>query len=351
MRTVRRAFTLIELLVVIAIIGILIGLLLPAVQKVREAANRLKCENNLKQCGTALHHYHDVYSTFCPGFRVGSNGDMTHQGEATGFTYLLPFIEQSSVSRIYDQTQPWYYYKNAKAVGTAVSIYKCPSNPAPAVLDLSPWAGSIAGSSGNGTSAPFCGINDYAFSRGTCGTLNPNWTKIPMARRGVFNIEWVPTTGGQPLYPAGVAMKDIIDGTSNTIAMGDAAYGSDRYPLPAGGLLIQSWSAANTGCASQGYAGNFYGSVFAVTANQAAVPMNQSPATATKSSGCNAVSTDPGDGSGNVDTISGFRSLHTGGCNFLFCDGSVQFLSASISATTYQALSTYAGGEVVTSGY
>ena len=254
MPTKRRAFTLIELLVVIAIIGILIGLLLPAIQKVRESANRLKCENNLKQCGTALHHYHDVYSKFCPGFRVGANGDMTHQGDATGFTYLLPFIEQKSISRIYDQTQPWYWYTNSKAVGVPVSIYKCPSNTAPAVLDLSPWSGVIAGSSGNGTWAPVCGINDYAFSRGTCGTMNPNWTKIPLARRGVFNIEWVPTIGGLPLYPAGVAIRDIIDGTSSTIAMGDAAYGSPLFATSTGQRLLQSWSAANVGCDTAGYA-------------------------------------------------------------------------------------------------
>lgn len=354
MRTFRRAFTLIELLVVIAIIGILIGLLLPAVQKVREAAKRLKCENNLKQCGIALHNYHDVYSKFCPGFRVGANGDMTHQGEATGFTYLLPFLEQQSVSRLYDQTQGWYWYTNQKAVAMPVSVFMCPSNPAPPVLDLTPWAGAIAGWSGNGTWVSACGINDYAFSRGTCGTMNPNWTKIPLARRGVFNIEWVPTTGGQPMYPAGVPIKDIIDGTSTTIAMGDAAYGSPLFATATGERLIQSWSAANTGCDTAGYAGytgtgssGFYGSVFAVTANQTPVPMNQSPATPTQSSGCNAVSSDPGDGSGNRDKISGFRSLHPGGCNFLFCDGSVQFIASSINITTYQALSTYSGGEIL----
>ncbi|OAI40814.1 hypothetical protein AYO40_04200 [Planctomycetaceae bacterium SCGC AG-212-D15] len=336
-----------ELLVVIAIIGVLVGLILPAVQKARESANRLRCENNLKQCGLALHHYHDIYQSFCPAFRVGANGDLTHQGEATGFTYLLPFLEEQSVTRIYDQTQPWYWHTNETAVAISIPIYRCPSNQAPPVLDLAPWASSIAGYSGNGTWAKACGINDYAFCRGTCGSLNPNWTRIPLARRGVFNIEWVPTTGGQPMYRAGVPVKDIIDGTSNTLAMGDAAYGSPRFPLPAGAVLLQSWSAANVGCASQGYAGNLYGSVFAVTANQKPVPMNQSPATPTQSSGCNAVSTDPGDGSGKVDSISGFRSLHLGGCNFLFCDGSVHFISDSIAQATYQALSTYAGGETL----
>lgn len=344
MRKNRGGFTLIELLVVIAIIGVLIGLLLPAVQKVRESANRAKCQNNLKQLGIAMHNYHDSHQTFCPGFRVGGNGDVTHQGEATGFTYLLPFLEQDNTYRIYDFNQVWYAAANWTAVSTPMKQFMCPSGPGPAILDLTPWVP-------NGTGTSMCGSNDYAFCRGANGTLHPDWNRIPMNVRGVFNIEWAGVT------MAGVKATDITDGTSNTLAMGDAVAGAVQYPvlqvssppntIP-GAKLIQSWSAANTGPNSASYAGGFYGSVFAVTAEYGIggaprdVPINQSPGTPTMCSGG-----DNGTNSTGLDYISGFRSVHVGGCNFLFCDGGVRFISTDIAAPTYRALSTYAGDEVV----
>jgi prepilin-type N-terminal cleavage/methylation domain-containing protein/prepilin-type processing-associated H-X9-DG protein len=348
MRTGKGGFTLVELLVVLAIIGLLMALLVPAVQKVREASNSVSCANNLKQLGLALHDYHQANGCFPPGL-VCSETNVS-DAEASGFTYLLPFLEQANAGRLYHFDAPWYSADNYAAVGTQIGIFFCPSNRDQGRMDLGPIAAQW-----NTPLPPFAASCDYAFCRGANGALHRDWTRIPSQVRGVFNIH--PSGEGRP----GLRLSQITDGTSATFALGDAAGGaagylvrdlgnSDRPALdPATGqpaVLEQSWSAAGIGDAGH----PFYGSVFAVTAQYGLdpdprdEPMNRRPATPTVYG-----ADGRGDGRSGKDFISGFRSLHAGGCNFVFCDGSARFVSENIAPAVFRALSTFAGGETLDS--
>jgi prepilin-type N-terminal cleavage/methylation domain-containing protein/prepilin-type processing-associated H-X9-DG protein len=341
----RRGFTLIELLVVIAIIGVLIALLLPAVQKVREAANRAKCENHLKQLGLALHHYHDALSCFPIGM-VSSETNI-EDADATGFTFLLPYLEQDNTHKLYHFDAPWYDPSNWDAVQIQVKIFFCPSNRNNGLIDLKPMAQQW-----DADLPPFAAACDYALCKGSNAALINEWGKTLPETRGVFGIRATWDSA------CGVRITEITDGTSNTFAIGDAAGGTPAVLIrdmndpnqPAHDLTgqtvpaDQSWGATGVGDADRPW----YGCVFAVTAqyglepNPRDEPMNRRYITPT------IYSADPrGDNKRGGDFISGFRSRHAGGCNFLFCDGSVHFVNQNVRPAIYRALSTYAGNEVV----
>ncbi len=344
----RQGFTLIELLVVIAVIAVLIGLLLPAVQKVREAANRIRCTNNLKQLGLALHNYHGTHNCFPPG--MACSGANISSAEATGFTFLLPYVEQDNLGRLYQFDETWWHTANYGAVGTPVKLFYCPSNRTEGWIDLDPIARQWTA-----TLPPRAASTDYAFAKGANGALHQDATRTPAQARGAFGVtRWTPDRSGP-----GIRFSDIADGTTNTFAMGEATGNSTAYPVRdlrnpdrtvidlftgRTALVEQAWCAAGAGDPGHPW----YGSVFAVTAqfglgnDPRDEPMNRKYVTPSVYSGDLR-----GDNAAGRDFVSGFRSLHPGGCNFLFCDGGVRFLNQNLRPAAYRAMSTYAGGEPV----
>jgi prepilin-type processing-associated H-X9-DG protein len=360
-RSRRVGLTLIELLVVIAIIGTLIGMLLPAVQKVRETASRLSCQNNLKQLGLALHTFHDSAGYCPPGMLTELDIQDSYH---TGFTYLLPFLEQNNISNTYDYEQPWYAKANDTAVGQQVKLFFCPSNRGSGVIELAPY-GQLWGS----PIPPFVGACDYLLCKGANAGLGPNPSRIPFAARGLFNVAQADYTtdgtgnsatvlfGATPQFR--VRMLDIVDGTSSTFAMGEGAGGNPWYlvadlnnpsqpataPFSNGpAIMDQAWAAASLGDRQHAWTAGVFGvtAQFGLAPNPLDEPLNKrlgSPSIfGSDSSGYNRT---------GRDRISGFRSMHPGGANFLYADGGVRWVSQAIDSDTYRALSTYAGGEIV----
>ncbi len=202
----RTAFTLLELLVVIAIIAILIGLLLPAVQKIREAASRLACSNNLKQMGLALHHHHDARGSFPAGYTVKGT-DNLELGGFGGLIPLLPYLEQENWFRQWDPNKLWYEAPNFDIVSIEMKIFYCPSNRAGGVIDtqfLVPFAGRPL---------PNVASCDYLLCKGANAGMC-EFTQIPKPGRGVFDVN------------SHTRITDIRDGASNTFAIGEGAGGN-----------------------------------------------------------------------------------------------------------------------------
>jgi prepilin-type N-terminal cleavage/methylation domain-containing protein/prepilin-type processing-associated H-X9-DG protein len=354
-----RAFTLVEVIVVIAIIGILLGLLLPAAQKVRAAAARAACYNNLKQIGLALHSFHDATGFLPPGMLTQSDIQDSYH---TGFTYLLPYLEQGNINQLYDYSKVWYDTANYTAVAQEVRVFYCPANRTRGQMDLSPiilqWGVSMP---------PVVGATDYILCKGANAGLSFNAARIPTQVRGLFNVVQTDLTTAAPGNPQWgptpqfrIRFTDVSDGLSSTFAIGEGTGGNRLFliediknlgqpvfePFVNGpAVMEQSWAAASLGDPTHPW----FAGVFGVTAQFGMAPepldepMNRQPGSATIYS-----SDKSGYNTSGRDRVSGFRSVHLGGCNFLFGDGGVRFIRDTIDPVTYRALSTYTGGEVVT---
>ncbi len=271
----RRAFTLVELLVVIAIIGVLIALLLPAVQQAREAARRMTCTNHLKQMGIALHNYHDTFEMMPPGWMVAGS----YNDSAWGwFPLLMPFMEQGNAhdalnvtTKTLEQVKDEYTGSNNAqdvALMTSIDVMLCPSDAGPDINDQKhitdlqvPRANYIA-------------CVGFSAADGTSKTKHP---------------------GGLGMFIGleGTRMRDIVDGTSNTFAIGERSYRlNGRAAVWAGPGRPQNGSSTD--------------GVQNVTGAVSFIP-------------------------NGVESRGGFRSLHPGGTNFVYADGSVNFVPETIN--------------------
>jgi prepilin-type N-terminal cleavage/methylation domain-containing protein/prepilin-type processing-associated H-X9-DG protein len=314
----RSAFTLIELLVVIAIIGVLVALLLPAVQAARESAHRTSCQNNLKQIGLALTDHHDAKK----GFPAGYQASVTYHEGATDTTpgwgwatCILPYMEEENLYKSMNLQLPVEHAQNARAIRTMVSAYLCPSDFGPTDT-LEPF--SVVDTSGTviATAAPSC----YSACVGGDESAPTDATGL-----GVFYRN------------SHTRMAEITDGTSKTILVGEHA-----------------WSNANgiwAGAISRGVCLRGQLNPCPLTG----APSYPAPVLVQSHSHLNNATADPDGG------LDDFSSRHVGGSNFLFADGAVHFIAEipgdqpsgdyTPDGLVFQALGTRGNGELVPAGW
>ncbi len=304
----RRAFTLVELLVVIAIIGILVALLLPAVQSAREAARRMSCGNNLKQVALATHNFHDTYKEFPYATRDRLEGD-SGDTWSTGFIQILPFLEADAMAQRWDNEEPRNStddhdgdgWTNALLQQQVIPTYLCPSMVLP--------AGPLGAAENRAPSS-------YLFSAGTPSSVMLHYGVYFPGGEPAFDGAIVPIkthiappAAAGPNHRRPTRFADITDGTSNTFLAGESDFMPRGVPSTDMGAV---WA--------YGYIGYSWG-----TSNR---KLNDH----------------------NIPTTAGtygcFRSQHPGGVEFALTDGSVRFVTETIDHSVYQAVSTRAGGEV-----
>jgi prepilin-type N-terminal cleavage/methylation domain-containing protein/prepilin-type processing-associated H-X9-DG protein len=305
-RKIIRGFTLIELLVVIAIIAILIGLLLPAVQKVREAAARATCSNNIKQWSLAIHNYHSTFGTFMPASYANPN-------RISWPIFLWPYVEMENAAKKYDFNLGFWQANNiiqnthTGICSASSKVYFCGSNRQDAK-----WQGDT-----------------YYRAR---GSYVINWGTVRMPLLGALpaaNAPWGFTDGSSRNLPRISKLESFSDGTSNTLAFSEVLMHDNDAAADFRGDFIND----DNQCGRFMTIDTPNSGVDEMTGWCVNDVVNKLPCLSTAN--------------GKIAA----RSKHTGGVNVGFCDGSIRFVSNSIPLVTWQALSTMNGSEVFDSNY
>jgi len=328
-----RGFTLVELLVVIAIIGVLVALLLPAVQAAREAARRMSCSNNMKQQALALHNYHDAHKSFPMAYMI----DLSNFNLQTWSVLVLPFLEQTAISDRWNYGVPCFNEAgmfgfpadklavNLEAAKTPLPVFVCPSAPHSNPLIYN--GGLPANSQGPGippvTMTWTMAASDYCVSTGVRGTY--------------ANLAYAGNAGGArhgALQPVAEPISDsrdsrisnIKDGTSHTILIGERVGGADIYQLrntvdlgPYGGANGGGWADFLNG--EHWLAGALYDGTLGTDGGPCAINCT------------------------NLRSA-GFYAGHPTGCHFSLCDGSVTFITDTVKQHTFASMITREKGEV-----